>query len=110
MVSKGSLLTKGILTLAALAVPTILTAANTHYTAVIEVKNGATSLGFIAPDPNYWTPLLTPDQNSALVVEFTVDGTGTVSLTQQNENRGTFFAPFVGRDSTSSNTAAGIFT
>jgi hypothetical protein len=39
-------------------------------TGVIAVRNGDAFLGYIAPDPNYWTPLLTPDINSALSISF----------------------------------------
>jgi hypothetical protein len=40
------------------------------YNVVIQVLSDGTSLGYVAPDPNYWTPLLTPDINSALQVSF----------------------------------------
>jgi hypothetical protein len=87
------------------------------YTGVIQVLTSSSSdgvsLGYIAPDPNYWTPLLTPDINSALRVSFQLDQGATsgsqLALTQLNDNRGTFFAPVVGRDSTSSNIAPGSF-
>jgi len=42
------------------------------YNVVIQVMSDATSLGYVAPDPNYWTPLLTPDINSALRVSFSL--------------------------------------
>jgi len=80
---------------------------------VIQVFSGDTSLGYVAPDPNYWTPLLTPDINSALSISFQLAAGATsasdVAFTQLNDNRGTFFGPVVGRDSTSSNIAPGSF-
>jgi len=83
------------------------------YSGVIQVYTDGVSLGYIAPDPNYWTPLLTPDINSALRVSFQLDQGATagsqLALTQLNDNRGTFFAPVVGRDSTSSDIAPGSF-
>jgi len=83
------------------------------YTKVIQVFSGTTSLGYIAPDPNYWTPLLTPDISSALQVSFSLPSgvtTGAqVDFTQLNDNRGTLFGPVVGRDSTSSAIATGDF-
>ena len=42
------------------------------YSVVIQVLSGDTSLGYVGPDPNYWTPLLTPDINSALRVSFSL--------------------------------------
>ncbi|KDR65070.1 hypothetical protein GALMADRAFT_149016 [Galerina marginata CBS 339.88] len=83
------------------------------YTVVAQVFQDTTSLGYVAPDPNYWTPLLTPDINSALRLSFSLPmgataGSG-LTLTQLNDNRGTYFAPVVGRDSTSSDLAAGSF-
>ena len=39
-------------------------------TGVIQVRSDGVSLGYVAPDPNYWTPLLTPDINSALKISF----------------------------------------
>jgi len=89
------------------------TATLTTYSGILQVKSGDTSLGYIAPDPNYWTPLLTPDLNSALRISFQALGGATsvtsVSFTQLNDNRGTYFGPVVGRDSTSSDIAAGSF-
>jgi hypothetical protein len=83
------------------------------YSGVIQVFTDGVSLGYIAPDPNYWTPLLTPDINSALRISFQLDQGATsgsqLALTQLNDNRGTFFAPVVGRDSTSSDIAPGSF-
>jgi hypothetical protein len=70
-------------------------------------------LGYVAPDPNYWTPLLTPDIGSALAISFSLPDGATsgsqLDLTQTNDNRGTFFGLVVGRDSTSSNIASGSF-
>jgi len=77
------------------------------------VQNGDTSLGYVAPDPNYWTPLLTPDPNAALVISF-VSTTGAtlvsnVDFKLVNDNRGTYFGFVVGRDSTSSDISPGSF-
>lgn len=101
------------------------------YSGVIQVFSGPTSLGYVAPDPNYWTPLLTPDINSALHISFQLPSGATSgsqldfnslvrrridrvtchidSLTFQNDNRGPLFASVVGRDSTSSNIGPGNF-
>jgi len=83
------------------------------YTVVIQVFSGSTSLGYVAPDPNYWTPLLTPDASSALRVSFSLPVGATsgsqLGLTQLNDNRGTFFGPVVGRDSTSDDIGTGSF-
>jgi len=84
-----------------------------NYRAVIQVKSGGTSLGYVAPDPNYWTPLLTSDINGALIVDFSLSNGDTsatgLNLTQENDSRGQYFGPVVGRDSTSSNIAPGSF-
>lgn len=41
------------------------------YRALIIVENGSgTSLGYVQNDPNYWTPQLTPDSGSAMIVDF----------------------------------------
>ena len=42
------------------------------YSGVIQVLSDGTSLGYVGPDPNYWTPLLTPDINSALRISFSL--------------------------------------
>jgi hypothetical protein len=42
------------------------------YTGIIQVLSNGVVLGFVAPDPNYWTPLLVPDAASALQVQFTL--------------------------------------
>lgn len=83
------------------------------YSGVIQVFNDGVSLGYISPDPNYWTPQLTSDVNSALRISFSLPAGATsgsqLGLTMLNDNRGTFFGPVVGRDSTSDNIAAGSF-
>lgn len=38
----------------------------------IQVSNNGAVLGYVAPDPNYWTPMLVPDAASALHVSFTL--------------------------------------
>jgi uncharacterized repeat protein (TIGR01451 family) len=107
-----SMVAKGALALAVLALQSTGWAQpQTTYTAVISVYDGSTFLGYAAPDTNYWTPLLTSDKNSALVVGFTLNGTsGTqVNLTSQNDNRGAYFGPVQGRDSTSDDIGTGSY-
>jgi len=95
------------------ALPTIASAGLIDYRAVIIVEDtGGTSQGYLATDPNYWTPLLTPDVSSALVLDFTLNGTSgsAINLTIENPTQG--FADLglvVGRDSTSSDIASGSF-
>ena len=107
-----SMVAKGALALAVLALQSTSWAQpQTTYTAVISVYDGSTFLGYAAPDTNYWTPLLTSDKTSALVVGFTLNGTsGTqVNLTSQNDNRGAYFGPVQGRDSTSDDIGTGSY-
>jgi len=72
-----------------------------------------TSLGFVTQDPNYWTPLLSPDQTAALVVNFTLPhgatSGSTLDLGVQTLPGGSFFGTTVGRDSTSDDFAPGSF-
>ncbi len=98
--------------LAALVLPSVASAGLIDYRAVIIVEDtGGTSLGYVATDPNYWTPLLNSDVNSALVVDFTLNGTtGTaINLTIEGPSLGGFplLGLVVGRDSTSSDIASG---
>jgi len=83
------------------------------YSGVIQVFSGTSSLGYVAPDPNYWTPLLTPDISSALSISFQLPEGATsgsqLNMNELNDNRGALFAPVVGRDSTSSDIAPGNF-
>ncbi|KAJ7054557.1 hypothetical protein C8F01DRAFT_1374194 [Mycena amicta] len=83
------------------------------YSGVLQVFSGDVSLGYIAPDPNYWTPLLTADANSALQVSFQLNQGSTagsqLDFTQLNDNRGGLFGFVLGRDSTSSDIAPGSF-
>jgi len=84
------------------------------YRGVIQVLAAADNsvLGFIADDPNYWTPLLTPDQASALVVSFTLpNGATSGSTLDLTAMVKTFSLLGVteGRDSTSPDFAAGSF-
>jgi len=103
--------TRRVLNLVPLSQPSSLPSVT--YSVVIQVLSGDTVLGYVAPDPNYWTPLITPDINSALRVSFQLPLGATsgsqLGLTQLNDNRGVFFGPVVGRDSTSSNIAQGSF-
>lgn len=77
------------------------------------MKNGDTVLGYVSPDPNYWTPQLTSNANDALRISFVSAGGATsvtnVDFTLLNDNRGTYFGLVVGRDSTTSDIAAGSF-
>jgi hypothetical protein len=100
-----------IVTLAALYLPIHASAAPIDYQAVITAQDGmGTTLGYVTEDPNYWTPLLNPTSAGALIVDFTLDGTSgsQINLTLQNSAQGyPFFGLTVGRDSTSSDIAAG---
>jgi hypothetical protein len=100
-----------MLTLAVLSLPTRASAALIDYRAVITARNSANAtLGFLADDPNYWTPLLIPSSSGALIVDFTLDGTsGTqINLTPENLPEGSpDFGPVEGRDSTSPDIAPG---
>jgi hypothetical protein len=101
------------LTLASLSVPTGASAALIDYRAVITVNSGSTRLGYLADDPNYWTPLINPASSGALIVDFTLDGTlGTrINLDPETYSQGAFpyFGAVEGRDSTSADIAAGSF-
>jgi hypothetical protein len=103
-----------IVTLAALVLPTVASATLIDYRAVIIAKDGAgTTLGYVADDPLYWTPLLNATITSALIVDFTLNGTsGTqINLTTENslEMGFPYFGLVHGRDSTSSDIAPGSF-
>jgi hypothetical protein len=77
------------------------------------VKNGDTVLGYVASDPNYWTPLLSPDAGSALRISFDASVAATsvssVAFTQLNDGRGTYFGLVAGRDNANSDIAPGLF-
>ncbi|KAF8192686.1 hypothetical protein K438DRAFT_1762032 [Mycena galopus ATCC 62051] len=83
------------------------------YSGVIQVFSGVMSLGYVAPDPNYWTPLLTPDITAALQVSFQLAQGSTsgsqLDFTEPNDSRGSLFGLVVGRDSTSADIATGSF-
>jgi len=103
-----------IVTLAALGLPTIASAGLVDYRAVIIAEDGAgASLGYVADDPNYWTPLLNPDINSALIVDFTLNGTSGTQINLAPENSGEagfpYFGLVQGRDSTSPDIGSGSF-
>lgn len=102
-----------VLTLAVLSVPTHAAAALIDYRAVVTVQSGGTTLGYLADDPGYWTPLLNPTSAGALVVNFTLDGTSgsQINLAPENLSEGgnPYFGPVVGRDSTDANIGAGNF-
>lgn len=90
------------------------TAGLIDYRALIIVENGSgTSLGYVQNDPNYWTPQLTPNSNSAMIVDFTLNGTtgSQINLTAENTNESAypFLGLVVGRDSTSSDIGSGNF-
>jgi hypothetical protein len=100
--------------LAALTLPTVASAALVDYRAVIVVKDGAgATLGYLADDPNYWTPFSNGDVNTALIVDFTLDGTSgsQVDLTPENSGETGFpyFGLVQGRDSTNADIAPGSF-
>jgi hypothetical protein len=101
-----------IVTLAALDLPAL--AGPIDYRALILVEDGSgTSLGYVQNDPNYWTPQLTPDSSSAMIVDFTLNGTSgsQINIKPENTNESAFpdLGLVVGRDSTSSNIASGNF-
>ena len=102
-----------IVTLAALILPTRASAALIDYRAVITAKNSGTTLGYVADDPNYWTPLLTPTSVGALIVDFTLNGTSgsQINLTPENsaETGFPYFGLVEGRDNTSPDIAPGSF-
>ena len=86
----------------------------TSISGVLQVMaEGGVSLGYIAPDPNYWTPLLTPDVTAALGITFLLPGGATqatgVDFAMSNDARGTYFAPVLGRDSVGDDIAPGSF-
>lgn len=102
-----------IVTLVALDLATPAAATPVDYRAVITVQTGAgATVGYVAEDPNYWTPLLTPTSVGALIVDFRLDGTSgsQIDLSPQNSGQGyPFFGLTEGRDSTSPDIAPGSF-
>jgi hypothetical protein len=101
-----------IKTILALAIPTIASAGMIDYTAVIEIKNGSTSLGYLVNDPAYWTPEITPDSASAFIVDFTLNGTSgsQANLLPDSPSQGfPYLGLTQGRDSTDSNIGSGNF-
>ena len=103
---------KTILVLAALTVPAIASAGLIDYTAVIEVKAGSTSLGYLVNDPVYWTPELTGNSSGAFIVDFTLNGTSgnQINLLPDSPSQGfPYFGLTQGRDSTDSNIGSGNF-
>jgi len=102
-----------ILALADLCVPATASAQAVNYTAIIRVEgDGGTSLGYVQTDPNYWTPLLTPDSAGAMIVSFRLPNgqTGTqIDLATDPRSGFAYFGPVTGRDSTSSDIAPGSF-
>ncbi len=115
MKSRRAFLRFGIflVALAGFGLPTQASAALIEYRAYITVKDGGGNvLGYVAEDPNYWTPLLNPTNSGALIVDFILDGTAgvQVDLTLENSNQGyPYFGATVGRESTSSDIASGSF-
>ncbi len=103
-----------ILALAALALSTVASAQQIGYRAVIKAfDSNGTSLGYLADDPTYWTPLLNADVNNALIVDFILNGTSGAAVNLTPENSGEtgfpYFGLVVGRDSTNSDIASGNF-
>jgi hypothetical protein len=102
-----------LVTLSALGLPTVASGALIDYSAKIIAKSSAgATLGYVQEDPNYWTPLLTPDTNSALIVDFTLNGTSgsQINLTPENSGQGfPYFGLVEGRESTSPDIGAGSF-
>jgi hypothetical protein len=81
---------------------------------MLQVKDATTgaSLGYITPDPSYWTPILTSDINAALVITIELLS-GATQATNVNfettDSRGPYFAPVAGRDNTSDDLAPDLF-
>ena len=103
-----------IVTLVALDLATPASATPVDYRAVITAQNGAgATLGYVADDPAYWTPLLTPTSVGALIVDFRLDGTSgsQINLTPENslEAGYPYFGLVEGRDSTSPDIGPGSF-
>jgi len=103
-----------VVTLAALHLPSRASANLIDYSARIVVKNSSgTTLGYVQDDPNYWTPFIVPTSATALVIDFTLNGTmgNQINLVPQaGGGQGyPFWGATVGRDSTSSDIAAGSF-
>jgi hypothetical protein len=103
-----------IVTVAALALPTRTSAALIDYRAVITAQDsGGTTLGYVADDPVYWTPLLTSTSAGALIVDFTLNGTSGSQINLTPENSGEVGYPYFGlvegRDNTSADIGPGNF-
>ncbi|HEY4282779.1 MAG TPA: hypothetical protein VGM62_06895 [Chthoniobacterales bacterium] len=103
-----------IVALAALALPTHASANLIDYSARIVVKDSSgTTLGYVQDDPNYFTPFIVPTSATALVVDFTLNGTAGNQINLAPQAGGGQGYPFwgatVGRDSTSSDIAAVSF-
>ena len=76
-----------MLTLVVLGLPTRASAALIDYRAVITAQDSSgTTLGYLADDGSYWTPLLTATSSGALIVDFTLDGTWALKLNLAPEN------------------------
>jgi len=98
--------------LANLYLPATASAQAIAYTAAIEVRSGGSLIGYVQRDPNYWTPMITPDPSAAFVVSFVLpngqSGTG-IDLRTEPLDGFAYFGPVVGRDSTSPDIAPGSF-
>ncbi|KAF8956766.1 hypothetical protein BDZ97DRAFT_1925139 [Flammula alnicola] len=85
---------------------------STTYTVVIQVMSGSSSLGYVATDPNYWTPLLVPSTSDALHLSFSLP-VGATSGSQldltMGDASGSLFGLVEGRDSTSADIGTGNF-
>ena len=92
-----------IVTLVALDLATPASATPVDYRAVItaQIDAGAT-VGYVADDPAYWTPLLTPTSVGALIVDFRLDGTSgsQINLTPKTRWRGVTLISVLLRDET----------
>jgi hypothetical protein len=82
-------------------------------TGVIQVlTSDQTSLGYVADDPSYWTPLLTPDISSAINISFTTNPTNPTPFNLVSDVTSKIYlnlGGLEGRDSTSSDIASGSF-
>jgi hypothetical protein len=79
----------------------------------LQVDAGGVTLGYVATDPNYWTPLIQSDAASGLVVTFEVPAGATTATSVEfmaSPNNGYPFLGLVqGRDSTDSIEEPGSF-
>ncbi|KAE9365670.1 hypothetical protein N431DRAFT_473709 [Stipitochalara longipes BDJ] len=84
----------------------------TTLSGILEINSGGSSLGYVATDPNYYTPIITSDPTQALVVTFVVPhGATSVSnvdfATSANNEGYPFLGLIQGRDNPDATEAPG---